>query len=106
MQFRLCNAAAPFQWLRDQIIRDLPFVFVFVDDILVVSRTLEEHLEKLKTLFELSQECGFSLKHLKCILEVSSIEFLGYRVSLFGIEPLPVRVDCILKLPKTFSWVI
>lgn len=100
MQFGLCNAAATFQRFMDKITRDLPFVYVFVDDILVASRSPEEHLEHLKILFDRLQQHGLSLKPSKCIFGVSSLEFLGVKVSEFGIEPLSDRVDCILKFPQ------
>ncbi|GFX24934.1 transposon Ty3-I Gag-Pol polyprotein [Trichonephila clavipes] len=44
MQFGLCNAAATFQRFIDEVLRNLPFVFAFVDDILVMSSSPEEHL--------------------------------------------------------------
>lgn len=100
MQFGLCNASATFQRFMDKITRDLPFVYVFVDDVLVASRSEEEHLEHLKILFGRLQEYGLSLKPSKCIFGVSSIDFLGFRVSESGIKPLPDRVDCILKFPQ------
>ncbi|GFW39232.1 transposon Tf2-9 polyprotein [Trichonephila clavipes] len=48
MQFGLCNAAATFQRFIDEVLRNLPFVFAFVDDILVASSSPEEHLQIYK----------------------------------------------------------
>ena len=100
MQFGLCNAAATFQRFMDQITRDLSFVYTFIDDILVASHSEEEHLQHLKILFQRLQDYGLSLKPSKCIFGVSSIDFLGFKVSESGIEPLSDRVDCILKFPQ------
>ncbi|GFT77145.1 hypothetical protein TNCV_1984371 [Trichonephila clavipes] len=94
MQFGLCNAAATFQRFIDEVLRNLPFVFVFVDDILVSSSSPEEHLQ---ILFTRLQQYGLSLKPSKCIFGVTSIKFLGFKVSESGIEPLSDRVDCILN---------
>ncbi|GFW59646.1 hypothetical protein TNCV_2756551 [Trichonephila clavipes] len=74
MQFGLYNAAATFQRFIDEVLRNLPFVFVFVDDILVAP--------------------------LNYIFGVTSIKFLGFKVSESGIEPLSDRVDCILNFPQ------
>ncbi|GFW49769.1 hypothetical protein TNCV_358721 [Trichonephila clavipes] len=99
MQFGLCNAAAIFQRFIDEVLRNLPFVFAFVDDILVASSSPEEHLQHLQILFTRLQQYGRSLKPSKCIFGVTSIKFLGFKVSESGIEPLSDRVDCILNFP-------
>ncbi|BHF77887.1 hypothetical protein SprV_0602099700 [Sparganum proliferum] len=49
MQFGLRNASQVFQRLVDRVICDLPFVYVYIDDLLVASSTAEEHTEKLAT---------------------------------------------------------
>lgn len=99
MQFGLCNASATFQRFIDDVLRGLHFVYAFVDDILVASKTEEEHVEHLRILFNRLQEYGLSLKPSKCTFGVPTIAFLGYKVSEFGIEPLTDRVECILKFP-------
>ncbi|GFW12972.1 hypothetical protein TNCV_3329041 [Trichonephila clavipes] len=100
MRFGLCNAAATFQRFIDEVLRNLPFVFAFVDDILVASSSPEEHLQHLQILFTRLQQYGLSLKPSKCIFGVTSIKFLGFKVSESGIEPLSDRVDCILNFPQ------
>ncbi|GFT11986.1 hypothetical protein TNCV_725911 [Trichonephila clavipes] len=97
MQFGLCNAAATFQRFIDEVLRNLPFVFAFVDDILVTSSSPEKHLQ---ILFTRLQQYGLSLKPSKCIFGVTSIKFLGFKVSESGIEPLSDHVDCILNFPQ------
>ncbi|GFU75226.1 hypothetical protein TNCV_2056691 [Trichonephila clavipes] len=97
MQFGLCNAAAAFQRFIDEVLRNLPFVFAFVDDILVASSSPEEHLQ---ILFTRLQQYGLSLKPSKFIFGVTSIKFLGFKVSESEIEPLSDRVDCILNFPQ------
>ncbi|GFX19152.1 hypothetical protein TNCV_3012961 [Trichonephila clavipes] len=70
------------------------------DDILVASSSPEEHLQHLQILFTRLQQYGLSLKPSKCIFGVTSIKFLGFKVSESGIEPLSDRVDCILNFPQ------
>jgi len=51
MSFGLRNAAQTFQRFIDEVLRDLDFCYVYIDDILVASRSEEEHLQHLRILF-------------------------------------------------------
>ena len=101
--FGLKNAGQDFQRLMDEILGDLPRVFVYIDDILVASETPEQHLEDLKQVFQILSENGLVVNRAKCVLGKSSIEFLGYNVDTTGVSPLPDRVAAIreTKPPKT-----
>ncbi|GBM65904.1 Retrovirus-related Pol polyprotein from transposon opus [Araneus ventricosus] len=100
MQFGLCNASSTFQRFIDEVTRDLPFVYAFVDDLLVASESANEHLEHLKLLFSKLREYGLCINVEKCQFGQSAIEFLGFKLSENGIEPLPDRVNCILEFPQ------
>ena len=93
--FGLKNAGQDFQRLMDSILGDLPYVFVYIDDILVASDNMEEHLEHLKTVFQILSDNGMIVNRAKCILGKPSLDFLGYRVDATGIAPLPERVEAI-----------
>ena len=53
MPFGLKNAAQTFQCLMDRILRGLPFVFIYLDDVLIASRTRKLHIEHLRVVLEL-----------------------------------------------------
>ena len=93
--FGLKNAGQDFQRMMDAIFGDIPFVFVYIDDLLVASTSKEEHLQHLELVFDLLRENGLVVNRPKCILGVSSLEFLGYTVDSNGIAPLDERVDAI-----------
>ena len=93
--FGLKNAGQDFQRLMDQIFGTIPFVFVYIDDILVASSSPEEHLEHLEVVFKLLEENGLVVQRPKCILGQPSLEFLGYKLDATGITPLEDRVDTI-----------
>ena len=93
--FGLKNAGQDFQRLMDAILGDLPRVYVYIDDILVASETPEQHLEDLECVFKTLSENGLVVQRSKCVLGVSSLEFLGYKVDSTGIAPLPDRVVAI-----------
>ncbi len=61
-------------------------VLVYIDDILIYSRTIEEHKQHLREVFSILQEHNFRLKEKKCALFLKSYEFLGYTVDADGLH--------------------
>ena len=99
MPFGLRNSAQSFQRFLDQVLRGLPFVFGYIDDILIASKSLPEHLDHLRSVLERLSSHGLTLQATKCEFAQPSLNFLGHRVSAVGIAPLPDRVQAI----KDFS---
>ena len=101
--FGLKNAGQDFQRMMDAILGDLPFCFVYLDDILVFSNSPEEHMQHLKQIFELLAENGLVVNRAKCVLGVPELDFLGFHVNKHGITPLPDKVEAIraTKPPTT-----
>lgn len=100
MQFGLCNASSSFQRFIDTVTRDLDGVFAFIDDILIASNSKEQHMQHLRALFDRLNFYGLTINPSKCNFGVSNLNFLGFKISEKGIEPLPDRVESILKFPK------
>jgi transposase InsO family protein len=99
MPFGLKNAAQTFQRLMDKIFSHLPFLFTYLDDHLIASRTLEEHHRHLRQFFELLQANGLQINPEKCVFAATEVDFLGHRVTADGIAPLRKPVDALLQLP-------
>ena len=99
MPFRLKNAAQRFQRLMDRILDGLTWCFVYLDDILVASRSMAEHKEHLETLFDILARNGLVVNREKCELGVTALDFLGHRVTSKGILPMTERVAAIRKFP-------
>ena len=78
-------------------------IIVFVDDVLVYSKTKEEHFNLLKIVFNRLKLAGMKLSPEKSIFGVSEVDYLGYSINSKGYRPLKGKVDTILKLepPKT-----
>ena len=98
--FGLKNAGQDFQRMMDELLGDLPFCFVYIDDILVASNTPEEHLEHLKQVFEILKANGLVVNRKKCELGKSSLQFLGYKVDEEGVYPLEHRVEAIRQTTR------
>jgi len=73
MPFGLTKAAQTFQRLMDRLFGHLPFVFTYLDDHLIVSRTLEEHMEHLRMFCTILQENGLTINPAKCTFALSSL---------------------------------
>jgi hypothetical protein len=61
----------------DEVLRGLDFCFAFLDDILVFSRTSEEHEQQLRTLFDRLQRHGVLVNPAKCVFSAPEVIFLG-----------------------------
>ncbi|UYV81082.1 hypothetical protein LAZ67_19002721, partial [Cordylochernes scorpioides] len=103
MSFGLRNATATFQRFMHEVLRNLDFAFVYLDDILVASKTDEEHYSHLETLFSRLNSYGLRINLSKSKFLVQEIDFLGYLITSHGVKPLPTKVKAILeyKKPKT-----
>ncbi|XP_065336843.1 uncharacterized protein LOC135937612 [Cloeon dipterum] len=100
MPFGLQNASQTFQRFMNEVTRELPFVFVYIDDILVFSHNPDEHAEHLRILFKRLDSYGLVLNASKCVFGASEVDFLGCRISSDGALPLNKHVDTILAFPQ------
>ncbi|BHF76161.1 hypothetical protein SprV_0501925900 [Sparganum proliferum] len=82
--FGLRNAAQRFQKFIDHVLRDLPFVYAYIDDLLVASRNEEEHKEHLVLVFDRLDKFGVVVIPSWRVLGVPSLEFLGHQVDSEG----------------------
>ncbi|XP_049519403.1 uncharacterized protein LOC125943898 [Dermacentor silvarum] len=103
MPYGLKNAAHNFQRFMNEVTRGLLFVFVYLDDILVASKTREEHGNHLRLLFERLDEHGLVLKPQKCMFRVEALDFLGHRITAQAILLLESRVQAVMEFPTPTS---
>lgn len=103
MPFGLKNAAQAFQRLMDGVLRGVPFVFVYLDDILVASKNAKEHASHLRQIFKLLTSNGLVVNRGKCVFGASELTYLGHKVNATGISPLPARVDTVRDFPTPTS---
>ena len=103
MPFGLRNAAQTFQRFMDQVLRGIPFAYVYIDDVLVASTTPEEHLEHLRIVFERLAANGIVVNPNKCVFGVNELDFLGHHIDCNGITPLQSTVQAVTDFPQPTS---
>ena len=101
MPFGLQGAPSSFQRLMNHIFREELNVFalVYLDDIIVFSRTLEEHFRNLETVFRRLREAGLKLKLKKCSFVKNSVPYLGHIVSADGLATDPKKISAMKNFP-------
>lgn len=101
MPFGLRNAAQTFQrFMCHSVFPDHNFLFVYIDDIIIASDSIEEHRKHLQEVFSRLEKFGITINLSKCIFEQTKLEFLGHEVSTEGIRPLDDKVKAIMEFPR------
>ena len=95
MPFGLKNGGQTFQRVMDEILSDLDYLFIYMDDVLVASRFMEEHTEHFRKLFRRLAAHDLVVSPGKCQFGQMRIEFLGHTVTKDGMKPLPEKVAAI-----------
>ena len=87
MPFGLCNAPATFQQLMQKCMGELNLIYclIYLDDLIVFSQTVEEHLHCLHVMFDQLREYNLKLKPLRCSLFKEEINYLAHQVSKPGV---------------------
>ena len=97
--FGLAQVPAYFQRLINEVLTDCNFAMGYLDDIIIFSKTEEEHLQHLEEIFERLRKAGLKLKLQKCSFFEKHIQYLGHLISDEGIQPLPEKLESIAKMP-------
>ncbi|KAH9398026.1 hypothetical protein TYRP_019400 [Tyrophagus putrescentiae] len=80
MPFGACNAPQTFQRLMLKVLGDLPFVCVYLDDVLVFSEDPAQHAGHVRQVLKRIRKAGLTMNKEKCLFGVTEIEFLGFKI--------------------------
>ncbi|WRX29259.1 Reverse transcriptase domain - like 10 [Theobroma cacao] len=105
MSFGLTNAPAAFMDLMNRVFKPYldKFVVVFIDDILIYSKSREEHEQHLKIVLQILREHRLYAKFSKCEFWLESVAFLGHVVSKEGIQVDTKKIKVVEKWPRPTS---
>ena len=97
--FGLTQAPAYFQALVNQVLEGINFAFGYLDNILIFSPNMEQHLEHVRVLFERLRAADLKLTKRKCSFLKAHVQYLGHYISGQGLEPVPEKLEALVKMP-------
>lgn len=104
MAFGLSGAPVSFLRLMDDILTGIRGLecFVYLDDLIIFSKTIEEHADRLNTVIKRLREANLKIQQEKCVF-VAQVEYLGHVFTNEGIRPDPKKIEAIkaFPVPKT-----
>jgi hypothetical protein len=86
--------------MMDRVLAGLPFVYVYLDDIIVAIKSMEQHQKDVEEVFIRLQTAGLVINEEKCEFAVPEVQFLGHHVTSESIWPLPDRAEAVQDHPK------
>ena len=106
MPFGLMNALVAFMDLIHRVFQPYldQFVVVFVDDILIYSKSEEEHEDHLRVVLQILRDHQLYAKFSKCEFWLTEVKFLGHVVSASGVLVDPEKIEAVMswERPKSF----
>src|SRR5262249_37795919 len=105
MSFNLTNTPAAFMDLMNRVFKPFldHFVIVFIDDILVYSRNMEEHAWYLRMVLQTLREHQLYAKYSKCKFWLKSVAFLGHVISKDGIQVDLRKVEAVTNWQRPIT---
>ena len=102
MPFRRCNAPASFQRLMNKVFKDElnSFILVYLDDILIFSRSIEERWGHLRRALQRLREAKLYGRLHKCDFLQDKVDYLGFEVSSEGVHASPDMVKAVVEWPR------
>lgn len=101
MPYGLMNAPVSFQMVMTQVLRGLTWrqCLIYLDNILVSSKTFDDHLSHLEQIFSRLRQAYLKLKSSKCDFAAKEIKYLGYIISKHGVRTDPNKTKAVSSFP-------
>jgi len=101
MPFGLCNAQVTFECLMERVLGQLQWhiCLCYIDDVLVYSRSVDQHIDHLAAVLQRLRDAHLKLKPKKCHFFQKRVKFLGHIVSDQGIQTDPEKIQKINNCP-------
>ena len=98
LPFGIKSAPNSYQKGMETIFKDIPNLYIYLDDLLIHTETLEEHQKIVKEVLKRLHENGMALSLDKCVWQKKEVEYLGYLISEKGLIPLPKKVEALDRI--------
>ena len=95
----LTNAPAAFSRLIERLVGHLPFVWFYLDDIIIFSDNAEDHAKHVDVVLTIMDENKLTISTKKCVFGVPKIEFVGHWISADGISMMRDKLEAITNWP-------
>jgi transposase InsO family protein len=101
MPFGLCNAPATFSRMMNQVLGPFldDFVVVYLDDVLIFSKSLDEHVQHVRTVLDVLRANKLFAKRRKCAFALDSISYLGHIITGDGVKTDPAKIAAVQDWP-------
>lgn len=101
--FGLCIAPPIFQRFINYVFKDIMrmgYLLIYMDDLVIISSTVEENIERLKIVLRTSANHGLKINWKKCQFLKKEIDYLGYRIKHNELSPSPLKLAAVVKYPR------
>ena len=100
LPFGVSSAPSIFQRVMESILGVIPNAVLYINDIWVVGRSIEEHLVTLEKVLLRLKDAGLLLKKGKCVFIAPPVTYLGHRIDAKGFHPMEEKVRAVLEAPR------
>jgi hypothetical protein len=102
LPFGLVNSPAKYQRLMEEGLEDLhlDICFIYLDDLIIFSKTYEEHLDRIQRVLQRLHESGLKLSPTKCTFFQEKVKYIGHIVAKDGIKPDPDKIEKVSNWPR------
>ena len=99
LPYGIASAPAIFQNVMESLLSDIPGVGIYLDDLLITRKSVEEHDRNVEQVLDKLEKSNMRLKFHKCSFSQDEVRYLGHRINSAGIKPLPDKVRAIAMAP-------
>ena len=99
LSYGITSAPGIFQRAMEGLLKGLPGVFCYLDDVLISASDENQHSKRLRQVLTIMQDAGLRLRIEKCSIGVKKVSYLGYLIDKDGLHPTDEKIDAIKNAP-------